>query len=114
MEEIQVTTLEDTYPQRLEVYIIQGWPQKSEVEESINHYWPIRHEFTLIDGLPNTIFITDRSSCAVIILALKRQELNDEVSVLGEYECRHWKHYKAVCHMPGISADTATEEDNLI
>ena len=33
---------------------------------------------------------------------------------MGEHDCRQQKHYKAVCYMLGISANTGTQEDNLI
>ena len=36
--------------QKLNAYIIQGWPNKKEVEHSMRHYWPPRSELAITDG----------------------------------------------------------------
>ena len=36
------------------------------------------------------------------------------IGVYGQYECRHQKYFQTVCYMPGVSADTATREDDTL
>ena len=42
----------DTDLQKLNPYRIQGWlHKKDEVEQSMKHYWGIRNELAMIDGI---------------------------------------------------------------
>ena len=46
-------------------------------------------------------------------MAIKKgKTFSQGVSVLDEKEIRYHKCHNAVCHMPAISADTTTREDN--
>ena len=50
--DIQVATQEDTYLQKLKIYITQGWAHKNEeVEHMMRQYWSIRSEMEMIDGI---------------------------------------------------------------
>ena len=51
------------------------------------------------------------SSYTVTIWALEDETFIKRVSVLDEHECRHQKHCKTVCYIPGISANTTIQED---
>ena len=44
----------------------------------------------------------------------KNETFNHGISVLREHECRHKKCHKVMHHLPGISADTTTRDDNSI
>ena len=39
-------------PLRDKLCIIKGWPCKTDkLEHNVDHYWPIRHEVAMIDGI---------------------------------------------------------------
>ena len=51
-EEIRKTILEDEHLTDLEKLIMYSWPStKSEVQKEIQHYWSIREEIAIIDGI---------------------------------------------------------------
>ena len=52
IEDIKAETSQDADMQRLQSYILQGWPHTiDEAEHSIQNYWQIRHEEVMIDGI---------------------------------------------------------------
>ena len=51
IEDIQTTTHQYTFLQRLRLYITQGWPHsKDRVQQGTQNYQPIRHELLMIDS----------------------------------------------------------------
>ena len=51
VEDIQVAIQEVTHLKKPIPYIIQDWPGKDKLENSMGHYWSIRSEFEMIDGI---------------------------------------------------------------
>ena len=51
IQDIQEVTAQNAHIQDLKIYITYGWPhKKDDMAQDIQKYWPIIHEFAMIDG----------------------------------------------------------------
>ena len=49
-EDLQKATAEDDTLSRVKQYLLNGWPNKSNMSASVRHFYTLRHELSVVDG----------------------------------------------------------------